>query len=94
VLSGATMIAFMSGCAFAFGCDPGSDRFHQQRSKAVLSHGRHKCTFYQSVGRISHVKGMTAGTTKEQMHSPVMAIALLVIGIRLFAFLAVLLPQV
>src|SRR5271167_2857111 len=36
------------------------------------------------------IAGMRAGATKEQMHSPVIAVAVLLIGIGLFAFFAVL----
>jgi putative membrane protein len=40
------------------------------------------------------IAGMRTGTTKEQMQSPVMAIAVLLTLIGLFAFFAVLLRQV
>ena len=42
----------------------------------------------------TQVAGMRAGLTRERMHSPVMAIAALLIFIGLFAFFAVLLRQV
>jgi putative membrane protein len=41
-------------------------------------------------GSFSPIAGMRAGATKEQMHSPVVAVAVLLIGIGLFAFFAVL----
>jgi putative membrane protein len=45
-------------------------------------------------GSFAPIAGMRSGTTSEQMQSPVMAIAVLLILIGLFAFFAVLLRQV
>ena len=42
----------------------------------------------------SAIAGMRKGATREQMHSPVIAIAILLTGIGLFAFFAVLLRRV
>ena len=42
-------------------------------------------------GSFAPIAGMRADATKEKMHSPVMAVAILLIGIGLFAFFAVLL---
>jgi putative membrane protein len=42
----------------------------------------------------SAIAGLRAGATKEQMQSPVLAIAVLLIGIGLFAFFAVVLRQI
>jgi inner membrane protein YidH len=42
-------------------------------------------------GSFAPLAGMRAGATREKMHSPVMAVAILLIGIGLFAFFAVLL---
>jgi putative membrane protein len=41
-------------------------------------------------GSFLPIAGMRAGATKEKMHSPVIAVAVLLIGIGLFAFFAVL----
>jgi putative membrane protein len=45
---------------------------------------------YMWSGSFASVAGLQAGVTKEQMHSPIIAVAVLLVGIGLFAFFAVL----